>query len=67
MFAILFADDTSVFIEGTNYDKVIDILNSELEHIDVWLRANQLTINVKKTHYMMFQRATVQITKYTQL
>ena len=27
LFSILFADDMSVFIEGTNYDKVIDILN----------------------------------------
>ena len=29
LFSILFADDTSVFIEGTNYDKIIDILNKE--------------------------------------
>ena len=25
LFSILFADDTSVFIKGTNYDKMIDI------------------------------------------
>ena len=44
--SILFADDTSVFIEGTNYDKVIDILNQELKRIDIWLKANKLTINI---------------------
>ena len=35
LFSILFADDTSVFIEGTNYDKIIDILNKELKRIDI--------------------------------
>ena len=33
-FSVLFADDTSVFIEGTNYDKIINILNTELKRID---------------------------------
>ena len=31
LFSILFADDTSVFIEDTTYNKVIDILNQELK------------------------------------
>ena len=55
LFSILFADDTSVFIEGTNYDKVIDIVNNELEGINIWLKANKLTVNIKKTHYMIAQ------------
>ena len=59
MFAILFADDTSVFIEGTHYDKMIDVLNVELEHIDKWLRANKLTINIKKTNFMIFHRTRI--------
>ena len=46
LFSILFANDTSVFIEGTNYDKVIDILNQELKRINIWLKANKLTINI---------------------
>ena len=33
LFSILFADDTSVFIEGTNYDNIIYILNIELKHM----------------------------------
>ena len=51
LFSILFADDTSVFIEGTNYDKMIDILNIELKRVDKWLKANKLTINTKKSLY----------------
>ena len=46
LFSILFADDTSVFIEGTNYDKVINIVNNELERINIWLRAKKLTVNI---------------------
>ena len=32
VFSILFADDTSVSIEGQNYDQFIKILNHELEY-----------------------------------
>ena len=59
LFSILFADDTSVFIEDTNYDKMIDILNNELKRVDIWLKANKLTINTKKPHYMMFYRIRI--------
>ena len=52
--SILFADDISVFIEGTNCENVSDIVNTELEKVNMWLKANKLTINTKKTHYMMF-------------
>ena len=31
LFSILFADDTSVFIEGTNFENIPKILNTELE------------------------------------
>ena len=42
--SILFADDTSVFIERTNYDKMIDILDTELKRIDILLKSNKLSI-----------------------
>ena len=63
LFSILFTDDTSVFIEGTNYDKVIDIVNKELELITILLGANKLTVNNKKTHYMMFHRTRIKYTR----
>ena len=46
LFSISFADNTSVFNEGTNYDKIIDILNTELKRLDIWLKSNKLSINI---------------------
>ena len=62
LFSILFADDTSVFLEGTEYSKLIKTLNNELENVTKWLNANRLTVNMKKTHYMIFHRAKFKTT-----
>ena len=48
LFSILFADDTSVFLEGTEYSKLIKSLNNKLENVTKWLNANKLTVNIKK-------------------
>ena len=57
LFSILFADDTSVFIEGYEYDKMIEILSKEMKKIDSLLECNGLVINTDKTRYMVFHRA----------
>ena len=54
LFPILFADDTNVFVHGRNPGDLVDIMNSELEKVVDWLRANKLTINIGKTNYMFF-------------
>ena len=59
LFSILFADDTLVFIEGTNFENISKMLNTELEKANLWLKTNTLTINTKKTHYMMFHRTQI--------
>ena len=51
LFSFLYADDTSVFIEGYEYDKLIEIMNNEMKKVDIWLQANGLVINLEKTHY----------------
>ena len=61
LFSILYADDTSVFIEGYEYDKLIEIMNNEMKRIDIWLQANGLVINLEKTHYMVFHRVLTRI------
>ena len=59
LFFILFADDTSVFIEGTAYSSIIKDMNIELVKVDKWLKSNKLTVNIKKPHYMMFHRTRI--------
>ena len=54
LFPLLYADDTNVFLNGKNVNKMIETMNSELEKIVVWLKINKLKLNVKKTHYMVF-------------
>ena len=56
LFSILFADDTTVLIEGHEYQKLIETLNEKLCKVDKWLQANKLTLNIRKTHYMLFHR-----------
>ena len=57
--SILFADDTSIFIEGDSIESTIKILNSELTKISTWLTENKLTLNVSKSHFMIFHRARI--------
>ena len=59
LFSILFADDTSVFIEGTHFDDITQVLNLEPKNVNSWLNANKLTVNLKKTHYIMFHRTRI--------
>ena len=54
LFAILFADDSNFFYTHKNIDTIFDTLNTELEKIVKWLNANKMSLNVDKTHYMIF-------------
>ena len=51
---ILFADDTNIFATGKDLDLLTSTLNEEMEKLFTWLKANRLSLNVKKTHYMVF-------------
>ena len=52
---ILFADDTNVYYSGKNTSDVNNVLNQEMEKVSDWLIANQLSINLKKTNYVIFK------------
>ena len=56
MYYVLFADDTNVFISGNNLRKLINTLHIELDKLYAWLQSNKLTLNLLKTHYMVFHR-----------
>ena len=59
LFSILFADDTTVLLEGKEYEGLIMSLNNELHKVSSWLDANKLSINTKKTHVMVFHRIRI--------
>ena len=46
---LLFADDTSIFYSHSNPNTLEFVLNNEIKNIEVWLRCNRLSVNVKNT------------------
>ena len=51
---ILFADDTNLFFRDTDPKVMESEINTELDRISLWLKVNKLSLNIKKTHYMIF-------------
>ena len=52
--SVLFADDTYIFLSGKNLQSMSMTLNQQLTAIYEWLCCNKLSLNVLKTHYMIF-------------
>ena len=52
--SLFFADDTNLFINGSNINELESRINSELAEIAKWLKVNKLSFNINKTHYMIF-------------
>ena len=56
LYNILYADDTSILLSGSDLQKLVREMNRELELISEWFKANKLTLNIDKTYYMVFHR-----------
>ena len=54
--ATLFDEDTYLFSSGKDLKSYESTTNSELSHISLWLKVNKLSLNIKKTHDMIFCR-----------
>lgn len=52
---VLFADDTSILFKTDDPTFNVSIVNAELARVCHWFNANKLSLNVKKTHFMLFQ------------
>lgn len=57
----LFADDTLIYIEGTDVKDMTSKLNEDLGRLADWMAANTLSVNVKKTKGMLLSRKDVPI------
>ena len=53
-----FADDTTVILSAKNSNLLVQKGNKELKNIDNWLIANKLSLNIKKTKYMIFSTSS---------
>jgi hypothetical protein len=51
---ILFADNTSLLVTSSNYNDLYINGNIAFRCINEWFEANQLNINFKKTHHILF-------------
>ena len=59
MFNVLYAEDTCIYISGSDINALFDVLNIELASLLEWLNANRLTVD--KTFYMLFHRKRIKI------
>ena len=51
---IMFADDTNLFISGSDYKPLFVKMNQQLKLIDDWFAANKLSVNTGKTKFTLF-------------
>ena len=54
LFTLLFADDTNVFVTWKNLSTLFTTMNGELVRLSEWMNVNKLSLNMKKTKYMLF-------------
>jgi len=50
----VFADYTNIFISGCNWENLVLTANNELKEISNWFAASLLSLDVKKTNYILF-------------
>ena len=58
---ILFADDTNVFASGKNLPELLSKMNHEFVKVFDWFCANKLSLNIKKTNYIVFHHRNKKI------
>ena len=49
----MYADDTNITVSANNAADLKTMLNDELLNLNLWLRANKLSLNITKTEYMI--------------
>ena len=54
--AIMFADDTTVYLSGENITELFSNMNHDLAQLNDWFRANKLSLNVSKPNYVIFKK-----------
>ena len=55
----MYADDTSLVVNGKDLNTLIQLLNTALIDLCTWFKANRLSLNTTKTFYMIFHRTRI--------
>ena len=53
---LLYADDSILYVSGKDINDLIRTTNNELVTVSEWLASNKLTLNLEKSHYLIFNR-----------
>ena len=56
IFSVMYADDSNLFVEGSDLIILQNMMNRELVKVSRWLKLNKLSLNIDKTHFMIFKR-----------
>ena len=54
MKSVLFADDTNILCKHENYVYLCELVNIEMSKLSKWFSIDKVSLNVKKTSYMLF-------------
>ena len=63
----LFADDTNILYADKNLRDLETIVNIELQNVYNWLTANKLTLNIKKSNFVIFRPYQKRLAYYPKL
>ena len=61
---VLFADDTNLLIFDSDLNTLLHKTNSCLERIKIWFQVNKLSLNTKKTKFIIFHRPRQKLPPY---
>ena len=55
---LMYADDTTIYFHLEDFEpkRIESKINNELERVNIWLKLNKLSLNIKKTKLMIFGR-----------
>jgi hypothetical protein len=67
MFSIFFADDSNLFLSGKDHNELLSQMNMEITSVVEWLNVNKLSLNLKKTHFILFKPKKKKILLHNEL
>lgn len=63
----LYADDTCLFYFGYQINSIIKEAQNDLNLLNTWFQCNLLTLNINKTHFVIFSAKNKKITNFEPL